>query len=142
MSLKNINMKFQFNKKYLITALTLFLIELTIAFTLHSGFIRHTFGDYLVVILLYAILRGCTNIGVWTSSLAVLIFAYTVECLQLTPFLTYFNLERSFTAKLIFGSTFEINDLIAYTLGVITVLILETKVLKLETKENAKLWKP
>lgn len=135
-------MKFQFNKNYLIAAVILFLIELGIAFTLHSGFIRHTFGDYLVVILLYTILRGCTNLGIWIASIAVLIFAYTVEFLQLTPFLTYFNLEHSFTAKLIFGSTFEINDLIAYTLGIITILILETKVLKFETQEKTRLWKP
>lgn len=134
-------MKLQFNKNYLAIAHSLFLIELAIAFILNSGFIRYTFGDYLVVILLYAILRGCTNLSVWASSLVVLLIAYGIEFLQLTPFLTYFNLQDSFTAKLIFGSTFHITDLLAYTLGIVTVLVIETKVLKFKKQEKIRLWK-
>lgn len=118
-------MKLQFNKYYLALAHLLFLIELAIAFIIKTGFIRYTFGDYLVVILLYAIFRGCTNMSVRASALVVLFIAYGIELLQLTPFLTYFNLQDSFTAKLIFGSTFEVGDLVAYTLGIITVLLIE-----------------
>lgn len=123
-------MKLQFNKNYLIIAHILFLVELAIAFILKTGFIRYTFGDYLVVILLYAIFRGCTNLSVWASSLIVLLIAYTIEFLQLTDFLSYFNLQDSFTAKLILGSTFSISDLIAYTLGLVTVLIFEIAISK------------
>jgi len=119
------HMKLQFNKNYLTLAHSLFLIELAIAFIIKTGFIRYTFGDYLVVILLYAIIRGCTNLKVRVSALVVLIIAFGIELLQLTPFLTYFNLQDSFTAKLIFGSTFQFGDIAAYTLGIITVLIIE-----------------
>lgn len=129
-------MKIQFNKYYLGLAHFLFLVELAIAFTLKTGFIRHTFGDYLVVILLYAIIRGCTNMSVWASSLVVLLIAFLVEFLQLTPFLTYFNLQNSFTAKLIFGSTFQFTDLVAYTLGIITVLVVEKSILKYHSLQN------
>ena len=118
-------MKLQFNKYYLVLAHSLFLIELAIAFIIKTGFIRYTFGDYLVVILLYAIIRGCTNLKVWVSALVVLVIAYIIELLQLTPFLTYFNLQDSFTANLIFGNTFQVEDLIAYTLGIATILIIE-----------------
>ncbi len=118
-------MKLQFNKNYLVLAHSIFLIELAIAFIIKTGFIRYTFGDYLVVILLYAIFRGCTNMSVRASALVVLLIAYGIELLQLTPFLTYFNLQDSFTAKLIFGSTFQFGDIIAYTLGIITILIIE-----------------
>ena len=118
-------MKLQFNKYYLVLAHSLFLIELAIAFIIKTGFIRYTFGDYLVVILLYAIIRGCTNLKVWVSALVVLVIAYTIELLQLTPFLTYFNLQDSFTASLIFGNTFQVEDLLAYTLGIATILIIE-----------------
>ncbi|MFD1016025.1 ribosomal maturation YjgA family protein [Winogradskyella rapida] len=120
-------MKLQLNSTYLLMAFILLLIELTIAVIGGSGFIRHTFGDYLVVILLYALLRGCTTLGIWSSSLIVLLFAYTVEFLQLTPFLSYLNLEQHTLAKLIFGSTFEVLDIVAYTLGILSILILETK---------------
>ena len=118
-------MKLQFNKNYLVLAHTLFLVELAIAFIIKTGFIRYTLGDYLVVILLYAIFRGCTNMSVRASALVVLFIAYGIELLQLTPFLTYFNLQDSITAKLIFGSTFQFGDIVAYTLGIITVLIIE-----------------
>ena len=72
-------MKFQFNKYYLVLAHSLFLIELAIAFIIKTGFIRYTFGDYLVVILLYAIFRGCTNLSVRASAFAVLFIAYGIE---------------------------------------------------------------
>ncbi len=118
-------MKLQFNKYYLTLAHTLFLIELAIAFIIKTGFIRYTVGDYLVVILLYAIFRGCTSMSVRASAFAVLFIAYGIEWLQLTPFLTYFNLQDSTLAKLILGSTFQIGDLVAYTLGFFTILIFE-----------------
>lgn len=118
-------MKLQFNKYYLALAHSIFLMELAIAFIIKTGFIRYTFGDYLAVILLYATIRGLTNMSVRASALAVLFVAYGIELLQLIPFLTYFNLQDSFTAKLVFGSTFQFGDLVAYTLGIITVLIIE-----------------
>tara|TARA_R100001369_G_scaffold92228_1_gene136295 strand:+ start:898 stop:1296 length:399 start_codon:yes stop_codon:yes gene_type:complete len=118
-------MKLQFNKNYLVLAHTIFLVELAIALIIKTGFIRYTFGDYLVVVLLYAIFRGCTNLSVWASGMVVLLIAYGIELLQLTPFLTYFNLQGSFTAKLILGSTFHMSDIAAYTLGINTVLLIE-----------------
>lgn len=134
-------MKLQFNKNYLVLAHSLFLVELAIAFIIKTGFIRYTFGDYLCVILLYAIIRGCTNLKIWASSFIVLLIAYTVEFLQLTPFLTYFNLEDSFTAKLIFGSTFHTTDLLAYTLGILTILVVESSIIKYKTTKQIRLWK-
>ncbi|MCT4630502.1 DUF2809 domain-containing protein [Winogradskyella sp.] len=119
-------MKLQLNKYYIALAHSLFLIELAIAFIIKTGFIRYTFGDYLVVILLYAIFRGFTNMSVRASALVVLLIAYGIELLQLTPFLTYFSLQDNLIANLIFGNTFQFGDLVAYTLGIITVLIIES----------------
>lgn len=118
-------MKLKFNKRYLIIALLIFLIEVYIAFVIKTGFIRYTLGDYLVVILGYALIRGCTNLKVLTSAMVMLFIAFVIEFLQLTPFLSYFNLENNLTAKLIFGTTFQVDDLIAYTLGIITILLIE-----------------
>ncbi|MFP4845441.1 DUF2809 domain-containing protein [Winogradskyella sp. PE311] len=118
-------MKLQFHKNYLVLAHSLFLVELAIAFIIKTGFIRYTLGDYLCVVLLYAIIRGCSSLSVRASAIIVLFIAYGIEFLQLTSFLAYFNLQHSFTASLIFGNTFHISDLIAYTLGIITILIIE-----------------
>jgi hypothetical protein len=133
-------MKLQFNKNYLVLAHSLFLIELAIAFIIKTGFIRYTFGDYLVVILLYAILRGCTTLSVRASALIVLLIAYGIELLQLTSFLAYFNLQDSFTASLIFGNTFHGSDIVAYTLGILTVLIIEMLISKSKNIQKMRLW--
>ena len=133
-------MKIQFNKKYLVLAHSLFLIELAIAFIVKTGFIRYTLGDYLCVILLYAIIRGCSNLSVRASAIVVLLIAYAVEVLQLTPFLTYFNLQNSEMAKLVFGTTFHISDILAYTLGIITVVFIEKSISKSPNRQNIRSW--
>lgn len=119
-------MKFQFNKTYFILALLLFAIEICIALFLKTGFIRHTFGDFLVVILLYSVIKSSTDLSVWTTAIVVLIIAFAIEFLQLTSFLELFNLNSNKVAVLIFGNSFQFTDLIAYTLGTITILHVET----------------
>lgn len=115
----------KFNKTYLTLALILFLIEIWIAFIIKDGFIRYTFGDYLVVIFLYCLIRGFTNLSVLTTVLLVGFIAFTIEFLQLVNLLEFLNVQHNRLAKLILGSTFHITDLIAYTIGLITVIIIE-----------------
>jgi len=60
-------------------------------------------------------------------ALIVLVLSFTVEFLQLTTFLEMLNLQDNMYAKLVLGNTFRFSDLIAYTLGVITVIGIESK---------------
>jgi len=117
----------KFSKTYFILFLILFTIEVCIAYFLKSGFIRHTFGDFLVVIMLYCFLKSFIDLKQITIGLIVLCIAFTVEFLQLTPFLKWMNLQDNKITKIVFGSTFHVSDLAAYTLGVITTLIIEKK---------------
>ncbi|WP_353778026.1 DUF2809 domain-containing protein [Winogradskyella sp. 3972H.M.0a.05] len=114
-----------FDRSYAIYAIILFLLEAWIAIIFDSGFIRHTFGDFLVVILLYSILKTFIDIKPLYMVITVLLIAFGIEFLQLTNLLEYLNLEHSYTAKLILGNTFHVSDLIAYTFGCITILIAE-----------------
>jgi hypothetical protein len=59
--------------------------------------------------------------------LIVLCIAFIIEFLQLTPFLEWMNLQNNKVAKIVFGSTFHVSDLIAYTLGIITTIIIEKR---------------
>lgn len=118
-------MKLAYNKKYLIASMILFLIEALIASFLTQGFIRHTFGDYLVVILLYCIFKSFIKTKPIYIAAIVLVIAFGIEFLQLTNLLALLNLQNSTVAKLILGSTFSISDLIAYTFGVLSILIIE-----------------
>ncbi|SFD17478.1 DUF2809 domain-containing protein [Algibacter pectinivorans] len=119
------------NKTYLLLTILLFTIETLIAIYLKTGFIRHTFGDFLCVILLYCFFKTFIKGHHFKIAVIVLAIAFTVEFLQLTNFLELFNLHNNQLAKLILGSTFQISDLVAYSLGIISVIILEYKVYKL-----------
>jgi hypothetical protein len=121
-------MKLQFNKKYAILFVVIFMVEILIAkFSIH-GFIRSTFGDFLVVILMYCFVKSFANIKPKYVAVGVLICSYAIEFLQLFNLLGYLNLQDNKTANVVLGSTFQISDLISYTLGIITVLIVEYKI--------------
>tara|TARA_R110002096_G_scaffold420143_1_gene625086 strand:- start:4047 stop:4430 length:384 start_codon:yes stop_codon:yes gene_type:complete len=124
-------MDLKLNKTYLFITILLFITEALIAFYLKSGFIRHTFGDFLVVILVYSFVKSLIEINPFKLAIAVLLFAFVIEFLQLTNILSILNLENNHVIKLILGSTFQISDLVAYTLGIITVIIFEYKIYKL-----------
>ena len=117
----------RFNKTYFGLATLLFIIEVLIAIFLKSGFIRHTFGDYLVVILIYCFFKSFLKVNSFKLAIAVLLFALTIEFLQLCNILNLLNLENNKTAILLLGSTFHFSDLIAYTLGITIFLIIDLK---------------
>jgi hypothetical protein len=116
-----------FKSTYFVLFIIILLIEVCIAYFLKTGFIRHTFGDFLVVILLYCLLKSFINIKPITMAIIVLFISFTIEFLQLTPFLEWLNLHDNTLAKTVLGSTFHITDLVAYTLGIITIIIAESK---------------
>ena len=120
-------MKLQLNKTYLIIAILLFIIEVLIAVFLKTGFIRHTFGDYLVVILIYCFCKSFIKIESFKLGVLVLMFAFSIEFLQLTNFLELLNLQNNHLAKLLLGTSFRVTDLVAYTLGVISTILIENK---------------
>ena len=55
----------------------------------------------------------------------VLIVATSIEIGQYFDLLSKLNLEQNSIAKLVLGSTFSSGDLIAYLLGIITVVVIE-----------------
>lgn len=120
-------MKLQFNKHYFIIFIFLFMIEALIAIFLKAGFIRHTFGDYLVVILLYCFFKSFMNARPIYIAIVVLLIAFVIEFSQHFNVLSLFNLQQNTIAKIIFGSTFQVSDLVAYTLGITTVILIELK---------------
>jgi hypothetical protein len=133
-------MKLQLNKQYIIITLLLFTTEVLIALYLKSGFIRHTFGDFLVVILIYCFFKSIIKINSIKLAVSVLLFAFLIEFLQLLKILEILNLQNNKIAKIILGSTFHISDLVAYTLGIITVLIVEYKIKKNEQHKTIVLY--
>lgn len=114
-----------FRKNYFIAALALLFIEIIIGLYVHDNIIRPYIGDYLVVILLYCLLKSFFNIPVTKAAIAVLIFSYLIETLQYFNFVEILGLEHIPLARVIIGTSFEWIDLIAYTIGVATVWVIE-----------------
>ena len=111
----------KFNYKNFIIFLVLFIIEVIIALYIKQHFIRHVFGDYLSVIMLYYLIKSFVKIKSVNVVITVLLIAYIVEFLQLTPILDLLSIEENSFIRIILGTTFSIIDLAAYTLGVLTV---------------------
>ena len=112
-----------FNKYYILGIIVLLFVEIGIAQL--NGFIRHTLGDFLVVILLYCLVKSFVKASSVSIALGVLIFAFTVEFLQMTSILEWVGLENNRMAKIIFGATFSVYDLLAYTLGILFTVMVE-----------------
>jgi len=112
---------------YLITAITLFIIEVVIALWIQDTVIRPYGGDFLVVIFLYCLIRAVTNVGVWKGATGVLIFAYLIEAAQYLQLISMIGLEKYKVARIVLGTSFEWGDMVAYTLGILFVLIVENR---------------
>jgi hypothetical protein len=118
---------FKFKIKYLILAAILFIIEVLIAIYVHDNFIRPNVGDFLVVILLYCLIRGIFDIKVSKAAVFVLIFAFIVEFLQYLHIVQVLGLQNNKIARVVIGNSFSWLDLLCYTLGILFVLLLERR---------------
>jgi hypothetical protein len=118
-------MKFIFSPRFFLIALLLFVIEILIAVYVRDRFIRPYVGDFLVVIMLYCGIRAFVKASSLKVAMGVLLFSYAIEALQYFHFVDRLGLAENRMARTVIGYGFEWLDILAYTLGVATVLILE-----------------
>ena len=116
---------FRFQKIYFILFLLLLWFEVLIALFVHDDFVRPYFGDFLVVMLLYCFTRSLLQVRVMTAVVMVLAFAYTVEIAQYFAVVNYLGLQDNMVAKTVMGNSFDWQDMLAYTLGALSIYIIE-----------------
>jgi len=116
---------FTYRRHYFIIAALLFLIEVLIAVYVNDRIIRPYVGDFIVVIFLYCLVRAFLNAAVLKVALGVLLFAYLVELLQYFDFIETIGLRSSKLANVVLGNHFEWIDILAYTLGIVLVILVE-----------------
>lgn len=118
------------------SALTLFITEVIIAiYVPGTSFIRHAFGDFLVVILIYCFIKGLIDINPTGLIIGVLLFAYTVEVAQYFHIADLLGIENN-VLRIIVGTSFSWNDQLMYTLGCLLVFILEKTTLCQHPRRN------
>lgn len=106
------------NKRYTFITVLIFVIEVIIALFFKDSFIRAVFGDFLVVILIFSFVRIFYSGNGLDLAIAVLLFSFVIEFSQYFRLVEILGLEKYRWAQIVLGSTFDVWDLIAYTLGV------------------------
>lgn len=129
------NKKFTFDKYYFIAALLLFLIEVYIGLFIKDQFVRPYVGDFLVVILIYCFVKIFCRGQFLKIGIYVLLFAFAVEIGQHFQLVKLLGLNNSKLARTVIGVGFDWWDMLAYTLGVAVVLMVEKYVLKKDLKK-------
>ncbi len=116
---------FRFSARYFLLTTLLFIIEVLIAIYVNDKFIRPYVGDYLVVILIYCFVMSFVSTPVVKTAVAVLLFSFLVEALQYFNIVEHLGLQHNKMARIVIGSSFAWEDIIAYVLGIVTVIVIE-----------------
>ncbi|WP_461788425.1 ribosomal maturation YjgA family protein [Pedobacter sp.] len=119
--------RFRFEKKSFFIALAIFVIEVLIALYISDKFVRPYVGDVLVVILIYYFVKAFVKISTWPLAIGTLLFSYLIETLQYFQFVKLIGLGDHKLANIVIGNYFAWEDLLAYTIGIIIVVIIERR---------------
>ncbi|MDB4904836.1 MAG: hypothetical protein JWQ63_4117 [Mucilaginibacter sp.] len=113
-------------------ALLLLLTEVYIGLYIHDTIIRPYGGDFLVVILLYCLVKSFINSPVLLTAGWVLIFADIVEVSQYFHLVSLLGLQDFKLAKILLGTSFSFIDMFTYTFGIMLVIIAENMVTRIK----------
>ena len=119
------NNKLQFNPAYFLLALLLLITEIVIALFVHDTIVRPYIGDLLVVILIYCFVKAFLNSPVIPTAIAVLLFSFAIETAQYFKLINILHLQHYKLARIVLGTFFEWTDVLAYTAGIVLVIIAE-----------------
>ena len=110
--------------RYSILALAIFAIEVCIALFVKDMFVRPYVGDMLAVVLVYAILRAIGLRAVLSLVLA-LAAAFAIEAAQAFFVLRLVGFADNQILRTIFGGSFDVYDLLAYSSGALLAGLVE-----------------
>ena len=113
------------NYKYLITFIILLIVEICIALFVHDNIIRPFVGDALVVVLIYFFIRSFISKHIRFLAVYVFLFACLIEVGQYFNLVSLLHMENIKAAKIIIGSTFDLNDIFCYFLGTMLIFVYE-----------------
>ena len=124
--------------KYLLIALLLFFCEVLIATKL-SGFkfIRENFGDFLVVILLYFIVKTIRDVPALPLAISIFVFACAVEITQYFHLADALGLRRGSVLSILLGNNFSFYDILMYLAGTAVAYSSEVLFFRKRSAQNA-----
>jgi len=130
---------FRFHLNSFLIAFAILIIEVLIALYITDNFIRPYIGDVLVVILIYYFVKAFVHMAIWPLAIATLLFSYLIETLQYFQFVKLIGLGDNKFANVVIGNYFAWEDIMAYTIGITIVVLIETYAIKRKTASNERL---
>ncbi|TXR51893.1 DUF2809 domain-containing protein [Reinekea thalattae] len=115
---------FHFNARAFVISVLLFAALVVIAVYVTDDIVRPFLGDVLVVVWLYFVMRSVLNYSKNIIISGVLIFAYAVEFAQYFQLLSWLGLDHIYWLRIVLGATFDIKDLLAYSVGAVMLFLL------------------
>lgn len=115
----------RFHFKSLLIFSCLLIIEILIALFIKDDFIRPFGGDILVIPLLYYFVNSFVSIYPPRLIIAVVLFAFLIECSQYFEIIRILGLEESHFWQTIIGTSFHWLDLVCYVVGGLLTYLME-----------------
>lgn len=115
------------NIKYIVAFLVLLIIEIIIALYVNDAVVRPYIGDVLVVILMYAMIRGVIKKSIKFLPLYLFLVASTVEFAQYFRIVDMLHLQNNKVISTIIGTSFDIKDIVCYLIATEILIIWEKK---------------
>jgi len=122
--------KIRFSQVYFLMSLVLLFIEILIGIFAHDNYIRPFGGDFLVVILLFCLVKTIFDLPTLTVASSVLLFAYLVEWSQYLKLADRLHLSRPGLARTLLGDYFSWTDMGCYTMGFVGIILVEKYIKK------------
>jgi len=110
---------------YARAAALLLLIEIAIALWVRDRFIRPYLGDLLAVILVYLSLRAATTLRPISAAIIAFLIGLLVEIGQAMELLDLVGLANQGFARVLFGTSFSVGDIVCYAAGAVIALAVD-----------------
>ncbi len=122
--------RLRFHRGYFWATVILFITEVLIALFVRDNFIRPYIGDVLVVILIYCAIRSFFDTPPVATAIGVLVFSFVIEILQYFRIIEILGWQANKLARVVIGTSFAWEDLVAYVAGIVIIILVEKKMRK------------
>ena len=127
----------RFRFDHFLIAVSIFIAEILVATTFSKiYFIRSFLSDYLVVILIYHLVKSIRHIDPLPLSIGVFIFACIDETAQYFHLADVLGLRAGSLPRIILGTCFSWVDILMYLLGCITAYFADS-ILMTQAKQRS-----
>jgi len=121
---------FRFHRHYFIVTLIILVVEIAIALWVHDSLIRPYIGDVLAAVLVYCFVSTFLKASPVAIGIGVLLFCYGIETLQYFSLADQLGIQHHPVLRILLGNSFDLQDLGAYTIGIVLVFITEKFICK------------